>query len=106
METIKAIRLKNLRKLIDQSAIESERQFAFKCELSPSHLNQITREERGIGDAVARRIEKAFNMESGWLDQDHEIDNAFLLTDIQKGYEQLDEEGQSLVRALIKKLTK
>lgn len=73
---IKAIRFKNLELLIDQYG---SAEIARKAGSSPAYISQIKTKRltpkgekiRGIGDDIARRIEKGFEKPTGWLDQIH-----------------------------------
>lgn len=65
------IRLENARRLAsDCGGLTS---FAKRMEMSSSQVSQIIGENpsKNIGKNIARRIEAAFNKESGWLDRLH-----------------------------------
>jgi transcriptional regulator with XRE-family HTH domain len=66
---IKDIRLKNLEKLIAKE--ESATVFANKVDISPSQLSQIRNPKysRSVGNAAARKIEKACGLPYGWMDK-------------------------------------
>lgn len=75
MKTAREIRYENARTL----AADGPADFARKVSdvsgkpMSGQQANQIIgpKATRGIGPAVARRIEKAYGKEKGWLDTDH-----------------------------------
>lgn len=70
MATSKEIRLKNARALAVSSGGIGK--FADVVEISQSQASQIigTNPIKGIGDALARRIEAAYKKSEGWLDVD------------------------------------
>lgn len=70
------INLSNLKALV--SELGSAAAVADAAGTSENHLNQILRGEklasgnpRGIGPALARKLEKGCNKHEGWMDQDH-----------------------------------
>lgn len=72
----KEIRKANLESLIEQKRQESgmtKAQFAELVDTSPATLSQLTGDNpnRNIGDKMARKIEGAFNLPSGWMDVLH-----------------------------------
>ena len=69
--TSAAIRLRNLRDLIDDAG--GPAQAARRLGMDDSQLSQIGGKNpiRNIGSALARRIEKAFGKPEGWLDVTH-----------------------------------
>jgi SOS-response transcriptional repressor LexA len=69
--TSAAIRLRNLRDLIDDAG--GPAQAARRLGMDDSQLSQIGGKNpiRNIGSALARRIEKAFGKHEGWLDVTH-----------------------------------
>ncbi len=71
MPTSSAIRLQNLRNLIDKAGGPTDA--ARKLEMDASQLSQIAGKNptRNIGTALARRIEQAFRRPEGWLDVPH-----------------------------------
>ena len=68
MKTSTEIRLENARALIDEAG--GRPQMAKRLGMSESQLGQIIgpNPKRNIGPAMARRIERAFSLERGWLD--------------------------------------
>lgn len=78
-DDITVIRLNNMTHLFNQMrsefAHEPEhgmvRRFSQKTGVSAQYLSQIRNGRKNIGHSTARRIEKAFGREEGWLDSDH-----------------------------------
>jgi hypothetical protein len=76
MATSKETRLDNLRALVKQfGTIEAVAQ---RAETAPVYLSQIlnsvkssTGTKRGVGDALARRLERGCGKEIGWMDRMH-----------------------------------
>ena len=46
----------------------TDKKFATHCGIEPAHLSQMKSGVRNVGDEVARRIEKALDLEYGYLD--------------------------------------
>ncbi len=77
--TAKEIRRERLVLLIEKWKAEgngSQRAFADKCELNTVHVSQMVKGDRGMGEAIARRIEKNLLMPEGYMDTplDSDID--------------------------------
>lgn len=75
----KEIRKANLESLIEQKKLESgmtKAQFAESIDTSPAALSQLMGDKpnRNIGDKMARKIENALNLPSGWMDTLHSND--------------------------------
>lgn len=67
----KQIRKIRLRQLIAREKAKGKPQVwvAEKIGTNPAYLSQILgKEEREVGDELARRIEKAFKLRHGWMD--------------------------------------
>lgn len=76
----KEIRKANLESLIEQKKLESgmtKAQFAESIDTSPAALSQLMGDKpnRNIGDKMARKIENALNLPSGWMDTLHSNDS-------------------------------
>lgn len=69
--TILSTRLLNAKKLAEQ--VGSQSRFADKLNMSRQQASHIigSNPHKGIGHALARRIEQAFDVPIGWLDIDH-----------------------------------
>lgn len=73
---MKAIRFQNLELLIDEYGAA---EVARKADSSPAYISQLKTKRRtpkgtkirGIGDDIARRLEKGFGKPEGWMDQIH-----------------------------------
>jgi SOS-response transcriptional repressor LexA len=68
----KEIRVRNLRHLIGEAG--GQRKLAARSGVNPAYLSQILSERtrRGMGDGVARRLEKGMDKPHGWMDVLHE----------------------------------
>lgn len=95
---IKAVRLQNLRKLLDQYA--SGKEFAAAADIAPSQLSQLgvrlTEGEpvRKIGFRLARKIEQNLQLTSGWLDIEEDCPATTHSTD-------LKEQSIEMIRAIV-----
>lgn len=76
MATSKELRLENLRALIAE--FKTAEAVAQRASTAPMYLSQIlngakssTGKARGIGDALARRLEEGCGKEPGWMDRPH-----------------------------------
>lgn len=76
MSTSKQIRLENLRSLIKEFRTAEE--VARRAETAPMYLSQILNgvkssagKERGIGDALAKKLEIGCDKPEGWMDMPH-----------------------------------
>ena len=70
-QDIKEIRLKNLLNLIKQEG--SQIAFCRKVDIDSSHISQIKNpnNKKNLGEKLARKIESALNLPTGWMDRDH-----------------------------------
>lgn len=68
MKTSKEIRHQNLLKLVEEN--KSQSALAAKIKKSEQQVNSWVK-GKGIGDALARDIEKAFGKPTGWFDNQH-----------------------------------
>lgn len=68
----KTNRRNNLRYLVAQTGGQVE--VAKRVDTDPAYLSQVLAnwKGRGVGDALARRIETAFGKPVGWMDQAHD----------------------------------
>jgi len=73
--TIREIRVENLKLLIKKIGKKSE--LAEKAETNPAYISQVLskKTKRSIGDVLARKLEKACDKETGWLDTYHPTEN-------------------------------
>ncbi len=78
MATSKELRLANLRLLVKE--FKTADAVAQRAETAPMYLSQIlngvpssTGKPRGVGDALARRLERGCEKEVGWLDKNHDV---------------------------------
>ena len=76
MTTAKELRLENLRALVEE--FKTADAVAQRAATAPMYLSQIlngakssTGKVRGIGDALARRLEQGCGKELGWMDKPH-----------------------------------
>jgi len=72
MKLIKDIRRDNLRRLLRRAATQAE--FAEKVGSSPVYLSQLlsNRTVAEMGDEFARKVEAAYRLETGWMDNVHD----------------------------------
>ena len=68
----KAIRKENLRLLLDECG-GNQSDLARRCGSQAAYINQVLHgwKGKGIGDSLARRLEKGMNKEAGWMDRRH-----------------------------------
>jgi hypothetical protein len=71
MKPIRDIRRENLARLV--RGYKSQRQFAKSVGLVPAHTSQLLSGTRDMGEDVARRIEDALGMPSGFLSLDPDV---------------------------------
>lgn len=76
---IREIRYKNARSLINEEGGLTE--FGKKIGKAQSQVSSFagSNPSKGIGNQIARQIEKAFNKPSGWMDKSHSEDARFEL---------------------------
>lgn len=65
----KEIRRQNVLQLIEQCN-GSVKEFADKAGMQPAQASHLKTGFRNVGDNLARRIERAFNKEVGWMDKE------------------------------------
>lgn len=70
MKTIEEIRRDNLLKLIEDSGVGITK-FSEHLGRSQSQISNLKNSVREIGSELAREIERALNLERGWMDNDH-----------------------------------
>lgn len=104
MDTIKEIRRFRLNEIFKHSRCHTEREFAIKCEVAPSHMNAMRVGEREIGFAVARRIENAFGLEEGWMDQS--VTNPIVESMFQKMFNKINKKDQDYILDLLETMYK
>lgn len=70
----KTIRYNNARSLIER--LGSLEAFAEKIDRAPTQCSAFAgaNPRKGIGDSIARHIERSFMLDHGWMDQDHSGD--------------------------------
>ena len=75
MKTIEQIRLVNARRLVKMAG--NQQAFIDKVGIASALGSGMVgaKPRKNIGSAMARRIEKAFCLEEGWLDQEHITDD-------------------------------
>ena len=78
MATSKELRIQNLRLLVEE--FKTADAVAQRAATAPMYLSQIlngvpssTGKPRGVGDALARRLEQGCAKPIGWLDKDHSV---------------------------------
>ncbi len=76
MATSKELRIENLRALVKE--FKTAEAVAQRAATAPMYLSQIlngalssTGKPRGIGDALARRLESGCGKDVGWMDRQH-----------------------------------
>ena len=67
--TLAQRRLHRLRQLIQEQFGGNQTAFSRAVGKAPAQIGQYVREERGIGERVARHIEGVFCLPDGWMDQ-------------------------------------
>lgn len=82
MKTIQEIRRLNARKLRD--GVGGNTYFATMIDREPTQTSRFMGDgaSKNIGDAMARHIEKCFNLPLGWLDQEHQTTNVAKSPDV------------------------
>jgi transcriptional regulator with XRE-family HTH domain len=66
------VRRARIKALVDKAKRDeglNQAQFARKHGLDPTHLSQMLKGKRGIGNAIAMRIEDSLMLERGYLDR-------------------------------------
>lgn len=71
MKSINDIRRDNLRDIIDRDFNKTQSRLAERLECQPNLVSRWVKGVKTIGDSVARKIEKAANKPTFWLDVDH-----------------------------------
>ncbi|MBO0256071.1 helix-turn-helix domain-containing protein [Escherichia coli] len=71
MKSIHDIRRDNLKDLIDREFNGVQSRLAERMEIEPNLVSRWSNNKKKIGDTVARKIEKAGNKPTNWLDVDH-----------------------------------
>ena len=78
MATISEIRLDNLKLILNEADIR-QAELCRRCDIPPSYLTQIIKRTkshrgrpRGMGDDMARKIERGMGKPEGWMDERHE----------------------------------
>jgi hypothetical protein len=113
---IAEIRRKNLLTLMRLHR-QSQADFARPMDVNPAYLSQIITRHNGrsMGGNFARRVEKAYGLDRGWMDRDQSVvppthngseplglsEDAIM---VGKTWDELDEATKAHVRALIDKL--
>lgn len=69
MATVKETRVANLRLLREEAGTLVA--LAQMAETSPAYLGQVLNGMRGLGDALARKLESRCGKQLGWMDTDH-----------------------------------
>ena len=93
-------RLKNAQSLITEQESGNKAEFAKKIETDPSYIYQIFSEvtSKNIGDDLARRIERAYNKPDGWMDNNHEDEEAMAIA---REILKLPKEQLAIIKALL-----
>lgn len=79
MKTSEEIRLENLAALIVEAGGEDKLAERYECtsafikQMARGYKDSKSGSGKGIGNAAARRLEKAMNKDRGWLDHDHKV---------------------------------
>ncbi|HAW0704339.1 TPA: helix-turn-helix domain-containing protein [Escherichia coli] len=73
MKSIQDIRIKNLSDIIDREFNGVQTRLAERLDTQANLVNRWVRGQKVIGDQVARKIEKAANKPTNWLDIDHSL---------------------------------
>lgn len=86
MKTIQEIRRINARKLRD--GVGGNSFFATMIDREPTQTSRFMGDgaTKNIGDAMARHIEKCFDLPLGWLDQEHQTTNVAKSNDVSDAY--------------------
>jgi hypothetical protein len=104
------IRRTNLIALIRSCAM-TKAAFARRVETNPAYISQMLSGKRGLGTALARRIEASFGLERGWMDHLHADDNdqkaagGRRATQPVPEWDSLGDDTKSQLRALIVRLS-
>lgn len=81
MKSIQDVRRENLKDLITREFNGVQSRLAERLETQPNLVNRWSRGGKVIGDQVARKIEKAGNKPTNWLDIDHSLTAAAIPED-------------------------
>lgn len=73
MKSIQDIRRQNINDIIDRDFNGVQTRLAEKLGTQANLVNRWARGQKVVGDTVARKIEKAANKPSNWLDVDHSL---------------------------------
>jgi hypothetical protein len=103
MATSKELRLENLRALVAEfKTIDAVAQ---RASTAPVYLSQIlngakssTGTARGIGDALARKLEAGCGKETGWMDRPHDVEGALALLPGAKRVRAVDDDDPSVTQ--------
>lgn len=102
MKTVKDVRRANCRYIIDTRYQGVVSRLAKDCGMHSAQLARIfspAETRREIGDGLARRIEKAIGLETGWMDQQHASSD-----DLTAKIALLDTESRVAVESVIDRL--
>jgi len=104
---VKEIRLINLLRLADEREGGNLAAVARTAGTDPAYLYQIVspKVRRTVGDDLARRLERAYRLPDGWMDQISELQEAAGLSpeaiEFAKLFDRLSESQRSGLRALL-----
>lgn len=87
MKSIQDIRIKNINDIIDRDFNGVQTRLAERLETQANLVNRWARGQKIVGDSVARKIEKAANKPTNWLDIDHSLSSSAI---VQEDYEPSD----------------
>ena len=74
VDDIATIRLKHFRELLEKHAPGNQSEFGRLIGLEPNLVNRILRRKKGIGDKLARKIERQLGVAANWMDNVHSTD--------------------------------
>lgn len=103
MQDVSTVRRINLSVLMDQ--FERQSDFARQLETSPSHLSQMKKGNRNIGNELARKIEERMGKPRGWMDSPQGWSKELVNTDaVLPNIDQLEHEDLLLLRSFVDRL--
>jgi len=106
---IKETRRQNLLRLIDRVPTKTIEELAEKVDTAPNYLSEIKNKVRNMGTRLARKMEKNFALETGWMDLPHPEEdeaNQFYIkaASLEELAQQLKAKGQDQVMEIIRLL--
>lgn len=105
----KEIRRANLLLLVDKTQSKTIKELADRCDVSVAYLSHVKTRIRGMGDDVARRLERGMKKGTGWMDIRHDrpsdnIEPTEEEINLIRAYRDCDRDDQETILGLCQKL--